>query len=85
MCFAFHGWKKEPLKIPTEPCRWLSPPTCLPRAPQHHSMARRWLVEQQGHGKTSSKGHQHHPSPSMPQAKGTVLSLQRCIFGFSLK
>lgn len=68
MCFAFHGWKKEPLKIPEEPCRWLSTPTYLPRAPQHHSMVRRWLVEQQGHGKK-----QVAPTPSMPQAKGTVL------------
>lgn len=42
-------------------------------------------MEQQGHGKTSSKGCKHHPSPSMPQTKGIVLLLQRCIFGFQFE
>lgn len=42
-------------------------------------------MEQQDHGKTSSKGGKQHPSPSMPQAKGTVLVLQRCIFVFQFE
>lgn len=31
------------------------PPVCLPSPPPAPQQARRWLVEQQGHGKTGSK------------------------------
>lgn len=87
MCLAFHGWKKEPLKIPKESCRWLTPlSACL--APPSTTAGQEVAGGAAGpwkNGQQGLHGHSHHPSPSVPQSEATVLLVQRCIFGFQFE